>query len=542
MQARGYAILIVLLFSSIILISMLSSSFFSGIGARRGTTNEQTAYQALLAAESGLDAFPARLKAVVNKPVFNYIAGTVTWNDLASTYTLVNGITISLNAVPTTYSGRKIVRLTSTASLGGVAKKVVMRDFLAPDSSFAYGGASAAMMSFSSATYGSASYVVNGTDPSSEVLSNTIKISTPPSVSFSGTQITFNVNANPTYVTGDKIRIAINGIPYTFDYFSKTSAVTTSPKKDATLTISNTTGVTFAASDFPKNTEVSKVTLSPPYTLQAAVPIASGAPSSILTLNTVVGLRVESGSLAQSISVTQSGTTLTGTITVINAQSNQVTVSWNPVPSSSLTLSTSSSAINPVVPAVLSMSTVSPRNSVLSPTYVQNSSLFSDAQTMFEAFFGTTKNQLQANSSYVKSITPATLSANPDLDAVYYQKPSSTVNYDIVYTQGDTYISGGGPNKLCGTKRVLIIDGDLTITGSGSPTLCFQGLIYITGNLVNAGNVIMKGAIVVEKQIIGSGTPTISFNPDVFPMASLNSVAGASNPDVYTPLSNWRQQ
>ncbi|MEZ4630366.1 MAG: pilus assembly PilX N-terminal domain-containing protein [Deinococcales bacterium] len=76
---------------------------------------------------------------------------------------------------------------------------------------------------------------------------------------------------------------------------------------------------------------------------------------------------------------------------------------------------------------------------------------------------------------------------------------------DIVYIRGDVHLTGN--SGLCG-RGILIVEGDVTLNGACSAG--FTGLLYLTGNYRNQGNANIAGAVVTE-----SGTdPSMNMSMD----------------------------
>lgn len=76
-REEGIALVVVLLFTAIVLTIVVSTTATLALGARGGGVNERAAYQALLAAESGLNTFAARVEKFKQKSPANvYKKGT----------------------------------------------------------------------------------------------------------------------------------------------------------------------------------------------------------------------------------------------------------------------------------------------------------------------------------------------------------------------------------------------------------------------------------------------------------------------------------
>ena len=105
-------------------------------------------------------------------------------------------------------------------------------------------------------------------------------------------------------------------------------------------------------------------------------------------------------------------------------------------------------------------------------------------QAYFQSLFGLTWEQMRAIAT----------NTNPE------QNPPQD---EIAWSDGDMSVSG---TNWAGSG-ILIVDGDLKITGSGdNPPDTFQGIIWVEGNFTNlAGNAIIRGAVFVNGDIKARG-------------------------------------
>ncbi len=89
----------------------------------------------------------------------------------------------------------------------------------------------------------------------------------------------------------------------------------------------------------------------------------------------------------------------------------------------------------------------------------------------------------------------------------------------LVWISGDVSINGGSAVKV-GTKEnplLVVIDGDLRITGVGSNLLQLVGMLYVAGDLAGSGNWGVQGSVVVEGSEAGlHGNPKIIYDADIF--------------------------
>ncbi|WP_146009474.1 pilus assembly PilX N-terminal domain-containing protein [Deinococcus planocerae] len=129
---EGVALVVVLLFTAIILMAVVSTTATLALGARGGGVDERGAYQALLVAESGQNTFAARVGSLARTSPYT---GTRTseltaWLGTLGTYSLGTAGTAELsllNVTPKTTGATFTLR--SQGSAPGAAK-VVVQDYV----------------------------------------------------------------------------------------------------------------------------------------------------------------------------------------------------------------------------------------------------------------------------------------------------------------------------------------------------------------------------------------------------------------------------
>ncbi len=62
----------------------------------------------------------------------------------------------------------------------------------------------------------------------------------------------------------------------------------------------------------------------------------------------------------------------------------------------------------------------------------------------------------------------------------------------------------------------LVINGDFTSTGSGTPGIDVLGLMYMTGDWDSGGNFEVQGGVIVEGIVDNKGTPTIVYDNNLY--------------------------
>lgn len=87
----------------------------------------------------------------------------------------------------------------------------------------------------------------------------------------------------------------------------------------------------------------------------------------------------------------------------------------------------------------------------------------------------------------------------------------------LVWIDGDW--SESGSMNTIGSEQYpisLIINGDFTTTGTGTPGLDAIGLIYVIGDWDSGGNFEVQGGVIVEGNVDNKGTPTIVYDNNLY--------------------------
>ncbi len=87
----------------------------------------------------------------------------------------------------------------------------------------------------------------------------------------------------------------------------------------------------------------------------------------------------------------------------------------------------------------------------------------------------------------------------------------------LVWIEGDWSVSGS--LDMLGSEEfpiTLIINGDFTSTGSGTPGIDVLGLMYMTGDWDSGGNFEVQGGVIVEGIVDNKGTPTIVYDNNLY--------------------------
>lgn len=123
-REEGIALVVVLLFTAVVLTIVVSTTATLALGARGGGVNERAAYQALLAAESGLNTFLVRLEAVGKYPPASNQSALDAWVNVNSELMTYRDSKLDLKvAAPGTITVR------SKGTIPGGGSKTVLQDF-----------------------------------------------------------------------------------------------------------------------------------------------------------------------------------------------------------------------------------------------------------------------------------------------------------------------------------------------------------------------------------------------------------------------------
>lgn len=126
--------MVVLLFTAVVLTIVVSTTATLALGARGGGVNERAAYQALLAAESGLNTFEARVKAAKKYPQANNQSTLNSWLAANPEFGTYGDATLEVTAQP----GSSEITVTSTGRILGGTKIVLQNYKLVLDKRFKF--------------------------------------------------------------------------------------------------------------------------------------------------------------------------------------------------------------------------------------------------------------------------------------------------------------------------------------------------------------------------------------------------------------------
>lgn len=498
-REEGVALVVVLLFTAIVLSIVVSTTATLAIGARGGGVNERAAYQALLAAESGLNTFAVRyaakqasltpdqrLRGTVTADRFNAWLEQAYARDLAS-YTTGSGLTTTLSFDAGAGSGA--LTLVATGS-PGTARKVVLQNFQAEYVPGFNIHADAPLLSYPNVDVTNNASVIGENWQNSDGTVTVARVSTPTPVTLAAAtqpQAT-TLTLTSTFQSGKLLLGAgdytqINGITY---------KVTGMQGNQATLTslIANASPLVIA-----NDTAVKRI--------DSAVTAAFSQ-----QINTTSTVRVSDPSFFVKGSTIALGNML-GRVEATDDNLKTVSVLWQqkvPETAPSVSEIPEGTPIRRNVQGVISGYSVDGSSTNIGngftadDTRVRNLNPFNPAadtadNDLFTYTFGQTKAQMLGPSGWVP-VTPASAF-------------TGAVNGGITLVDGTTSLSGN--QELCG-NGILIVRGHLTVNGTCAAG--FRGAIYVMGDYDQQGNSTITGAVIAEGATeITRGTECVAIPP-----------------------------
>ncbi len=511
----GFAVPVVLLIGAVILVSVVTAASVTALGSRINVSDEKTAYQALLAAESGINTFLARANTISRYNDQLTIAKLNAWlasNSLASA-NLGGGAGFTLEIVAVDSITSKFT-LRSIGTLANGRASVLQDVQLNPPAGRLRIRVPAALTSYPRIAINGAKAVINGLSGSSwnGLISGNPPIKVTANAAVPAAKgATFNITVGDASLFGAGEYVQINNVNY------GVNAVNTS-----TLTLHK------LAAGGP-----SSIGINSPVDLvsSAVVSINSSDSSKISASDTTQFIAGDKVYIANSSNPSQP---FVGTVAGVDDASKTLTINWTGASPSFGSTVLEGTPIRRDVLGAISHGTISdPKGNIL-PTKKENADLPSpfdaSGNLLFQQTFGMTPEQM-------KSIA----------DRVTNNTVPSMLNDEIVYV--DNFNSSSNM-QFCGSG-ILIIDSSVSKAEfkSNSSGCVFNGLVYVMGNYKENGNREIEGAVVVEgtyeddtedTDVDGNGDK-VSFNP-----LWLRKISGLASPlqeDQFSWVpSTWRQQ
>lgn len=529
-REQGIALVVVLLFTTIVLTIVVSTTATLAIGARGGGANERTAYQALLASESGLNTFAVRyaekMKTLASSEQYIGSVEPARMNRWLQAKDLITVSPGSGNTATLAFEGTADnLTLGATGTTPGGATKVVLQNYSVSVPPAMNLHVDSALESHPAVKVTGNATVSGENGASSSGITRVATVNQAGGVTLAAaTQPQATVNLSATSKSGSLLLgtgdyAQINGLTY---------KVTAVQGTQATLT-----GLTAASSPLiiANNTDVNRLdsavsqtftqTINQASTMQVSDPTSFAKDSSV-----VVGK-------------------IRGTVTAVDEQTKTVTVFWKDKIDSSASSPATITEGTPVRKDVLGVSSGSSVNTDGKGTINEgqenhdprltnrdpfNSSPDTEATDLFTYTFGQTKAQM---------LPPSPTAAVTVLPTNF----SGTVNGGLKFYDGNLSLSGN--QELCG-YGILIVRGDLTVNGTCSAG--FYGAVYVIGDYDQQGNSNIQGAVIAEGTTsvkdeskiagTGQGDGKIQYN-----RAALLDAGTALSPPRLTPVpGTWRQR
>ncbi|ACO45251.1 pilus assembly PilX N-terminal domain-containing protein [Deinococcus deserti] len=462
---QGVALVIALLFTTIVLMIVVSTTATMTLGARKGGVNERAAYQALLAAESGLNTLSVRFRAQRDAlPAHLQFRGS----SPAALNSWLSGQGLSTYAdapvTATTAPATGIFTLMATGSAGD-ARAQVLQDFHAVNQPAFNIRAEAALQSYSNVDITGGAAVQGESMLDSTGTIQVALVAQPLTVPAGNTP--FEVVLQPVLssrlLLGPDDYVGLQGRSYRVLHVDRQAGAVTLVAVAAAQ----------AESTVPTRSEVHR------------------ADSAVTT--TFTGIPGTTGAVAVSdpSQLTEGSTVLVGplrgTVQSIDAAQRTATVAWEA--GGTMATVAEGTPVRRNVRGVISGYGITGQDQVV------NGSLPDDSQTrgrnpfsvspgpdLFASVLGQTKYQMLAVSPYQGWLEP-TVSAAEFTGMV----------------AGLTFIDGAvslnGNRELCGSG-LLIVRGNLTVNGTCAAG--FSGAVYVMGDFDQQGNSVIRGAVITE--------------------------------------------
>ncbi len=447
-DTSGFAIVIVLLVSSVILISVVVTASLTALGSRVSASDERTSYQALLAAESGIDTLAARATAEKYRGPLNETAlnGWLNTSGVGAV-DFANGN--STTVVADNVNGNDITFRSTSDVSGSRGTKVVLQEYRARREPPPPIGVPAALTSWPDvAVTGNAA--VTGFDGAAADGLISDRARTAEEKELRALQSTFSLSVDNTeeLVAGGYVQI--DGNTYRVESANSETSVTLTalPAPTQRRTIAND-----AAIDIVQYAATSGYDSSSPNTLRVTD-----------TRNYLVGDTIHVGSFEAEITGVNSDGSLS--VSWQGSQPNAVNgFGEGDAVRKDYFGATSSGNIKDTGAREIENGTDPYSDRVKNPFGTENE--------LFQQTFGMSYEAFE-------EIYPSSTSFPSSLSGV-------------THYSGDLSFQGG--NSICGSG-ILVVDGDLRINGTCDEG--FSGVIYVKGEYSQQGNSAITGAVVAE--------------------------------------------
>lgn len=530
--------MVVLLFTAVVLTIVVSTTATLALGARGGGVNERAAYQALLAAESGLNTFEARFMADMDTLSSDQkLRGPMTAARLNSwlterqlgTYAGSAGTTVTLAFE----GGASPLTLVTTGKQGDVARKETLQDYSVERSPAFNIRVDAALASHPGVEVRGNAEVSgeNGTNSPGTILAAKVNAPGGLTLAESASSQDFSLTLSPQSQSGKLLLrpgdYVQAGLP------RATYKVKSMTGNQVVLSTLGGTPVTVLA----HNSDVMRVdsAVTAPFTQS----LNTGANVSQVKVSDptafTVGSTVFAGQMKGTVQAVYAG------LAPSDPRYNSIEVKWvekTGVLAPSSTTIPEGTPIRRDVLGVVSAGTIDTdgkgtitegskgKDPGMAARDPYGTSADTAATDMFTYTFGQTKAQMLAPTGWLPSTTTF----------------NGTLTGEPVFYDGNLSLTG---SSLCG-YGILIVKGNLTVNGTCDAG--FYGAIYVMGDYDQQGNSSIQGAVLVEGTSsvkdetkiagTGQGDGKIEYN-----RAALLEAGTALSPlTLQTVKGTWRQR
>lgn len=538
-RETGFALVLSLLFTGIVLLIVVSTAASLVTGSRQGGANERVAYQALLVSESGLNTLPRRAAEYIRtKPYTGTTQSDLqTWLTGSSSPANVGGLRAELNASTArpAASGNTITALTARSATtftvesrgtSGSGTKTTLQDFAVNDRTLPPGvrpnsGVIAVPRIMASGSSSIRPVAMAGVTTTS----STVTVGT--------TRTTLAVNSVAALRSGDYI--TAGGATLRID------AVTAGTN---TLTVtkvlpSGGAGVTISSR--------SDVNLLPNAVSQTAAPVAT---SMTVSVTNVTDFRP-----GEPVSMKIGSTVYAGTVQTINAATKTATITWSTSP-----LPTSIPEGTPIGRNMLAMSSagtvgIDPQASTKLGNFqgISQGTVTNDCTATNACAGSGTVSRTVTPSQFTQALFGLTDAELNDLVPLTTTTPAFASSRSRDINVGILRISAAMYNQIIDSNKtytgVIIIEDAVTQNLTGTTV---NGLLYLRGGMNGTGgnapkftgSMVVNGSIAVygspnDTTSVLSGNVAVNYNA-VQLRVNLGSVTGSKRLDAVS--GTWRQQ
>lgn len=551
-NTAGFALVVTMLIGLVVLIVVVTTASISTLGTRRNVSDERQTFRAQLVAESGINTFPARMRASEFR-VGTSLDVLQDWvqcvgpdgGHASFCFTgLGDRAQVTLSVVTV---GPKRITVSSKGVLGNSATKVVVDDFNVGFDAGFYVPLGAALTSLPYVKVGGNASIrgVDGSIDGNDVIPALATVS---GVVTDIPHTRYDDGTSPgvfDVTVQDASYISVDGYVRMTDSSSTVRTYKVLAKEGDTLVL----GVL----DPPPNGPAVGI---PPGAMVDLVPFAATGPATppeIAGSTSTVDVTDAAGFLP-GMRVFIDG--WVGTVQSVGSDDATVAIAWADTQQAGTGTIAEGDAFSRSVYDVASGNAIDVNGNAYACGYEgggvgdYDSALCADASAEGNPLPGMTADDL------FETTFGMTIDA---FNAAY--PPVTTFNGQagaghVINVDGSLNLSGS--TEICGGPAILLVQGDLTLNGScdpsaGNPEGGFHGLVYVTGQFRQQGNSDIFGAVVVDGSystvgpdattVTGTNNPQADGSKIQYDMAALLQAGSALSPATFEAVAGtWRQR